>query len=198
MQQTPNIENTGKRGQMRHILFLVAVAVLLLAVARPVAADPPAVSVAQVEAVFLFNFAKYVDWPATAFPNPAAPITIGVVGTDVLGDSLDHIVAGKSVNGRPFAVKHFSPDADFAGCQILFIGNLETSAVTQILDKTSTLPILTVSDAKLFAQDTAIIGFVLKDQKVRLAIDLDAARKAGLTISSKLLAVADVVRRKSN
>jgi hypothetical protein len=150
----------------------------------------------QVEAVFLFNFAKYVDWPA-AFPSAAAPITIGVMGTDLFGEDL-HRIEGKTVNGRTLVVKHLSSDSDVSGCHILFISASESPRIGGILDKLRALPILTVGEDGLLVRNGGIINFVLKNGNVRLEIDLAAARKAGLTISSRLLAVADVVTGKAN
>ncbi|MGA2868003.1 MAG: YfiR family protein [Verrucomicrobiota bacterium] len=152
----------------------------------------------QVEAVFLFNFAKYVDWPAAAFTNATAPITIGVLGTDPFGGSLQHMVEGKSIAGRSFVIKHLATDGDLSGCQILFISDSEAARMGEILNKAAALPILTVGEDEAFAEDGGIINFVIKDGKVRLEIDLTKARKNGLTISSRLLAVADVVKGNTN
>jgi hypothetical protein len=156
--------------------------------------DEPPLTQYQVEAIFLFNFAKYVDWPAAAFPNVTAPITIGVVGTDPFGDNLQNIIQGKTINGRPFVIKHLASDSDLGGCQILFISDSEATRMGEVLDRAGALPILTVGEDEEFAQNNGIINFVLKDGKVRLEIDLTAAKKNKLTISSRLLAVADVVR----
>lgn len=160
--------------------------------------DEPLLTQYQVEAIFLINFAKYVDWPATAFPNPTAPITIGVVGTDPFGDNLPHIIEGKTFNGRSFVIKDLASDSDLGGCQILFISDSEASRMGEVLDRAGALPILTVGEDEEFAQDNGIINFVLKDGKVRLEIDLTAAKKNGLTISSRLLSVADVVKNNTN
>jgi hypothetical protein len=83
------------------------------------------------------------------------------------------------------------------GCQILFVDDSEASRMVDILEKAAALPILTVGEDEQFAQNGGIINFVLKNGKVRLEIDLAAAKKVGLTVSSKLLAVADVVKGKS-
>jgi hypothetical protein len=152
----------------------------------------------QVEAVCLFNFAKYVEWPAAAFPNAAAPVTIGVLGTDFFGDNLQRAVAGKTVNGRSFVIKYVASGSELSGCQILFISDSEASRMGEILDKAGALPILTVGEDEAFAQKNGIINFVLKDGKVRLEIDLTTAGKTGLKINSRLLAVADVVKGRAN
>jgi hypothetical protein len=173
----------------------IAVGGLLLWLAG-VAAGEGSLTEYQVKALFLFNFAKYVDWPAAAFTNAAAPITIGVVGTDPFGDNLENAVAGKTIKGHPFVIKHLAADADLAGCQILFISDSEAARMDEILGKAAALPILTVGEDAAFEQNKGIIDFVLKEGKVRLEIDLTTARKTGLAISSRLLAVADVVKGK--
>ena len=186
---------TGKMSG-RVLAFLGLTALLLGS--NPGYGGEPALTKYQVEAVFLFNFAKYVDWPPAAFTNTTAPITIGVLGTNPFGDSLQHVAEGKTINGRPVIIKHLAADSDLAGCQILFISDSEASRMGEILDKAGALPILTVGEDEQFAQKSGMINFVLKEGKVRLEIDLGAAKKAGLTISSHLLAVADVVKGKSN
>ena len=152
----------------------------------------------QVEAAFLFNFAKYVDWPATAFSSTNAPITIGVLGVDRFDDNLPHAVEGKTVNGRPFLIKHLSADDPLAGCQILFISDSEAARMSEILRRAGLLPILTVGEGEAFTASNGIINFALKDGEVRLEINLASASQSGLTISSKLLAVADVVKGRTN
>jgi len=152
----------------------------------------------HVKAVFLYNFAKYVDWPATAFTNATEPITVGVLGTDPFGDSLQHAVEGKVINGRPFVIKPLAANADLTGCQILFISDSEASRMGEILARAGALPVLTVGEDEAFAQNGGIINFVLKEGKVRLEIDLTTATKVGLKISSRLLAVADLVKGKDN
>jgi hypothetical protein len=161
-------------------------------------AEEPSLTKYQIEALFLFNFAKYVDWPEGAFTNAAAPIAIGIVGTDPFGDNLQHTIEGKTVNGHPFVIKHLTSDSDLSGCQILFIRDLESSREDEILDKARTSPVLTVGEAQLSRRNGSIINFVLKNGNVRLEINLAAAKKAGLTISSRLLAVADVVKDRSD
>src|ERR1700722_916201 len=175
---------TGKR--FGGLMVRFGLMVLLLA-SNSGFGDEPSLTRYQVEAIFLFNFAKYVDWPAAAFPNVTAPITIGVVGTDPFGDNLRNIIQGKTINGRPFVIKHLASDSDLGGCQILFISDSEATRMGEVLDRAGALPILTVGEDEEFAQNNGIINFVLKDGKVRLEIDLTEAKKNKLTISSRLL-----------
>ena len=144
----------------------------------------------QVKALFLLNFAKYVDWPAGA----SGPITIGIMGQDNFNDSLTQAVDGKNINGRSIVIKHLSENDDISGCTILFISSSENSQLSAILGKTGSLPILTVGEEESFLQNGGIINFTLKNGKIHLAVNLKAAQKANLQISSKLLSVADVVK----
>jgi YfiR/HmsC-like len=192
--KNPKLRMKSPRGHAAVLLGLMA----LLLGSNPGFGEELPLTKYQVEAVFLFNFAKYVDWPASAFTNATAPITIGVLGTDPFGDNLQHAVDGKTINGHAFVIKHLMSDSDLNGCQILFISDSESSRMGGILDKAGALPILTVGEDEQFSKNNGIINFVLKNGKVRLEIDLAAAKKTGLIISSKLLAVADVVKGNAN
>ena len=170
-----------------------ALAVLLLAAAgilgaRPALAAPTA---QQVEAVFLFYFSQFVGWPPSAFPGPQSPIVIGVLGNDPFGGALDEAVAGERVNGRPVVVQRLRSVDEASGCQILYISSSEAAQLPQILGALKGHNILTVSDAGRFAQSGGMIRFVLIDSHVRLRINAHAAQAAGLTLSSKLLRVAE-------
>jgi hypothetical protein len=148
----------------------------------------------QVKALFLLNFAKYVDWSAAVPPNANAPIIIGILGQDNFNDSLKNAAAGKTVNGRSVVVKQVSSSDDLGGCSILFISSSENSRLDEILSKTSALPILTVGESESFLAKGGIINFLLTDGKIQLAINLKTARKVRLQISSKLLSVAVTVK----
>lgn len=152
----------------------------------------------QVKALFLLNFTKYVEWPPIAFAASDTPITIGLSGESKLGEALKSVVAGKTIAGRAIVIRQVESPEELSQCHILFISGAESSRYRQIIDKISALPILTVGEDAAFAQNGGIINFVLKNGNVRLEIDLSAAKKAGLTISSRLLAVADVVKGKAD
>ncbi|HEV7138986.1 MAG TPA: YfiR family protein [Steroidobacteraceae bacterium] len=154
---------------------------------RPAHAEP---TVQQVEAVFLFYFPQFVDWPAAAFADERAPIVIGVLGDDPFGGALDQAVAGERVNGRPVVVRRLKSVADATGCHILYISSSEAPQLQQILGALKDHDVLTVSDIDHFAQDGGMIRFVLVDQHVRLRVNAQAARAAGLKLSSKLLRAA--------
>jgi YfiR/HmsC-like len=150
-------------------------------------------SESQVKALFLFNFAQFVEWPAAAVPDSQAPLVIGVLGDDPFGGFLDAAVRGERLGARPFVVRRYRRLADVTGCDILFISRSEAGRMEDILAGLQGRPILTVSDAEGFARRGGMIRFVTERSRVRLEINRRAAEAAGLTLSSKLLRVADVL-----
>jgi hypothetical protein len=147
----------------------------------------------EVKAVFLFNFSQFVDWPDGAFGDERSPLVIGVLGEDPFGAALDEAVRGETVNGRPLAVRRYEKVEDVDACHILFIDRTQREQLERILDTLTARSCLTVSDAENFATAGGIIQFVTIDNRIRLQINLDAAKLANLTISSKLLRPAQIV-----
>ena len=147
----------------------------------------------QVKAVFLFNFAQFVDWPAEAFPRSDAPFVIGVLGEDPFGPRLDEVVRGEVVNGRHLVVERYRSVADIRNCNILFIGGSEGAHLDEILGALKGRSILTVSDADAAGQRGVMIRLVNENNRIRLRIDVAAAKAGNLTISSKLLRPAEIV-----
>lgn len=158
-----------------------------------IASAQPAVKEYQVKAAFLFNFAQFVDWPETAFPQDDTPLTIGVLGEDPFGGALDEIVRGEQVHGRPLRILHCRRVEDTAGCHVLFISRSESGRLEQIVGRLRGRSILTVGDSENFVRRGGMISFISERNKLRLRINRDLASAAGLTISSKLLRVAEIV-----
>ena len=149
----------------------------------------------QVKATYLFNFAHYVEWPATAFADAQAPFVIGVLGDDPFDTALDEAVRGEKVNNRSLVVRRFKRGEDVGDCQILFISRSETSALERIFASLKGRSTLAVGDIDKFAERGGMIRFVTENNKVRLRINLEAAKSAHLTISSKLLRAAEIIAR---
>jgi len=152
----------------------------------------------QVKAVFLFNFTQFVEWPTNAFPDARVPLTIGVLGDDPFGNFLKETVRGEKAGGRPIIVKHFSSAENLGNCQVLYISASEAKKVKTILAALKGRQILTVSDTVEFAENGGAIRFVTEQNKIHFRINLEAAKKAGLTISSKLLRLAEIVEPGKN
>lgn len=175
------------------IKYLVCIAAVL---ALGSAAEAPAENAGsgeyQVKAAFLYNFAKFVKWPDRAFSGPDAPFVIGVLGEDPFGDALDTI-KGKTVKGRTVLVKRLDGIRDGKSCHILFISSSESGRVKEILNSLIGSPVLLVGDMERVAQRGGMINFIIDRNKVSFEVNAEAARKAGLTISSQLLKLARTV-----
>jgi hypothetical protein len=157
------------------------------------AAAPP--SEYQVKAVFLFNFAQFVEWPSESRPEAGEPFVIGVLGGDPFGSSLDEVVRGEKIAGHPLVVKRYQAAQEIDdACHILFISRSESEKLKPILVALKGRQILTVSDIDDAAGHGVMIRLLLNEKnKLRLAINVQAAKAAGLTISSKLLRPAEIV-----
>lgn len=147
----------------------------------------------RVKAVFLFNFALFVDWPATAFATTNSPLVIGVLGQDPFGGVLDEAVRGEKVKDRALEVRRFRDVGEIDRCHILFISTSEEPRLEPILSRLKGRHILTVGDAARFAGRGGMVRFANEGGKIRLRINLEAAKADGLTISSKLLRPARIV-----
>ena len=172
-------------------LLWLGLAMALLAVESPCARAAP--SEYQVKAVFLFNFAQFVDWPAEAFPHPDTPFVIGVLGPDPFGPQLDEVVRGETVNKRTLVVERYRSVAEIRNCNILFIGSTEGEHLDEILTALKGRSILTVGDANPGGQRGVMIQLVNENNRIRLRINVAAAKAGNLTISSKLLRPAEIV-----
>ena len=176
----------------------IRVAVLLLAfIWRSIAGPGEEPSEYQVEAAFLYYFAKFVEWPAEVFPQDNSPITIGILGEDPFGDALETTVRNKTIDNHPFRIVHLDMKSigEASRCQILFICPSEKRRVSEILDAVKNRSVLTVSKLDGFIQSGGMINFWLEDKKVRFEINDEPARRAGLKISAKLL---NLSRHKEN
>ncbi len=147
----------------------------------------------QLKAVFLFNFAQFVEWPSPAFPEARTPLVIGVLGDDPFGTYLDETVRGETVNSRPLVVRRFRNVEEIDTCHVLFISRSEAGRLEQIVAGLKGRSILTVGDTDGFAKRGVMIRFMTVDNKIRFRINLERATAANLKISSKLLRPAEVI-----
>jgi hypothetical protein len=141
----------------------------------------------QVKAAFIYNFARFVEWPARSSPGS---IRIGILGRGDLASSLVEVTRGKSANGRPLEVAHINSIAEADRCEILLIERSETRHLKDIVQAVAGKPILTVCDGGNCSRDGAIIAFQIVEESVRFQINQEAAEHAGLKVSSQLLKVA--------
>lgn len=180
---------------------MILLAMLISLVAPPFASPQAgAPSEYQLKAAFLFNFAKFIEWPEKSFGNAVAPFTICVIGQDPFGGALDEYLA-KTIEGRPVHIAHF-PNANVLAearhCQIVFISASEREHFHNVIMSLTGVDALLVGDADGFAASGGTIEFMLEDNHIRFAINPDAAGRADLKVSSKLLALAKIVHDGSN
>lgn len=161
------------------------------------AAVPSAQFVHQVKAAYIFNFAKYVEWPADRFESGASPIVIGVLATGTVGEELRRIVKDRQINGRDILVKTVGTPVEIRSVHILFVGVDEGSRFGEMAETLRRDAILTVGESPKFTGAGGMISFVLQGNNVRFEINQGAAEEAGLRISSQLLKLATEVRKKN-
>lgn len=144
----------------------------------------------DLKAVFLYNFAQFVDWPPEAFRDAYSPIVIGILGADPFGKSLDEVVRKEVVHNRKLVVQRYRRVEEIEACHILFISQSEAGELDHILSSLKARSILTVGETDGFAARGGMIRFLTDQNKIRLRINNDAAKAAKLTLSSKLLKAA--------
>jgi hypothetical protein len=162
--------------------------------AAPPAATPPPADPA-VKAAYLTKFAPFVVWPAAAFGSPTAPLVLCVQGDDPFGPALDRMTEGQHVGDRALVVRRVARiDAD-SGCQIAYLAGSSAQSADAALKAVEGRPVLTVTDANGPGGQRGIVHLVSTNGRLRFAIDSGRAAQCGLTISSKLLALASEVKR---
>jgi len=176
---------------VRKVLGVIA---MIAACTMASAAEPPPPTEYQIKAAFLYNFAKFVEWPATALRDPGAPIIVAVLGEDPFGADLEQTLNGKSAGGRRVLVRRFKGVRDLEFCHILFISPSEKEHLRETLRALKNSNILTVGESDGFARLGGMINFIPEENRVRFEINIDAADRAGLKISSKLLKLAKIIR----
>jgi hypothetical protein len=174
---------------------LAAFAVLLSFCSLYTRAQEAAPSEYQIKAACLINFTKYVEWPEKAFAETNAPFVIAIYGVDNFGKDLPAMIQNKTMNGHPLEVKYFTnffPTNTV--CHLLFVSASEKQHASEILRQFNGNPVLTVGESDTFLAQSGIINFVLRDKKVRLQICIEAAEAANLSISSKMLSLAEIIK----
>ena len=184
----------------QRLLFAIAICLALLALGPPGArfgAVAPAAAAETsreylIKAAFLYNFAKFTEWPAGSFPDSAAPLDVCVFGEDPFGGALESI-AGKTIRGRRVAVHRVASIEAGAACHLLFISASEATRLAGILESLRGRPVLTIAEMPGFARSGGIINLKTNaDDKVRFEINNSIARRVGLRLSSKLLNLAEI------
>jgi hypothetical protein len=167
----------------------------VLAVVSSISQPAHPVTQSELEAVYLYNFGKFVNWPVEATPQ-SAPFSICTLGGDDFNGALDALTSNQSLQGHKIAVRHLTSVADSGGCHILFIAPSEEARLSRDLNAVKVKPILTVSSLPAFLDRGGMIQFIVQNKRVRFAVNLTPALQAHLTVSSELLKVALAVQGK--
>jgi hypothetical protein len=149
----------------------------------------------QVKAAYLYNFGRFVKWPAGVAAGKGDSFPVCVLGGDPFGPILDSTLAGEALEGKPVAIRRIAKEQDAADCRILFVSSTEEHHLKEILAAIEQAGVLTVSDIPGFSRRGGMIQFVMEGDRVRFEINLATAESAKLVLSSELLKVAVAVRR---
>jgi hypothetical protein len=147
----------------------------------------------RVKAAYIYNFGRYVRWPAVRDVDEDRSFPICVFDHDRFGSTLDSTLAGESLNGKPVVIRRIQTPREAAQCRVLFIGVSQRSHLDEILAALEQSPVLTVSDMDDFSRRGGMIQFVLDGGRVRFGVNLKTAQNAQLALSSELLRVAVTV-----
>ncbi len=167
-------------------------AVSILAICLGSAAQTSTVEY-EVKGAFLYNFAKFVDWPPQAFAGAGDPFTFCIAG-DAFAGALEKVLDAETLNGRRLAVRRIAPDDKLQGCQIIYVA-ASAGRYPQVTTL-SNAPVLTVGETEDFIDSGGMIRFIQTGHRVQFQINTEAADRASLRLSSKLLRLAEIVRPK--
>ena len=187
---------TKKHTRASRFLFctLPLVVMWILMAAPRVHAQQSSPTENQVKSAYLYNFGKFVEWPAKGTTGGEF-FTFCVLGDDSFASTLETTIAGESISGKKVLVKRVPKPQDALSCRILFISSSEQNQLKEILAALDNTSVLTVSDMPQFTRRGGMIQFVVEAKKVRFEVNLTSAERAGLTLSSQLLKVAVNVKR---
>jgi hypothetical protein len=164
-----------------------------LALVSSTAVALPQASPMELRAAFIFNFAKFTEWPAGAM-SETAPISLCVLDDEQASDMFRRVVKGRSVGTHGLAVRTHALEDNLRECQVLYAPDLDASRTTALLNRVGDSPVLTISDYDQFARMGGVANFIVEDGMMRFAINVESTQRAGLRVSSRLLTLAKVVR----
>jgi hypothetical protein len=181
-------------GVLKPRRFVTATALLLALLTGPLQAATPVAPANEyaLKSVFLYNFCHFIEWPDSSFTSPNDPFVIGIVGDDPFGSSLKEAVEGETYRNRPIVIEHYRGPKDIKHCHLLFVAKSENSHVDAILKAVTSKSVVTVGETEDFLNHGGMIALATDRTRVRLRIKPEAMRAANLSVSSKLLRVADI------
>jgi len=188
--EPPRYQKTPASGR----LFVLGFLMLAIWMERSVQLSAQTVEDSRVKAAYLYNFAKFVEWPAGAFRSADDPTVICVVGDERTSDVLESAMNGKKAAGKLVEARKPRSSSEMKSCHVLFIGFSDKQRIAQLLNQLQGASVLTVGQSDQFLSLGGMINLALKDSRIDLEIDPDASSAVGLKISSRLLVVGRIVR----
>jgi len=184
---------TWRRGARRLVPLLVAglsLAAAVTAQSPPVAAH----SEYEIESAMLYNFTKFIEWPENALGAGGTPVSVGVLGDEPMAAALEAALRNKSIHGHPVIVRRLHSSSDPGGCVLLLVGGADRKEIARLVRTVARSPVLTIGDQALFSREGGIVAFIHDGNRIRFEINLDAAERACLQVSSQLLQLAGIWR----
>ncbi len=148
----------------------------------------------EIKAAMLLNLTRFVEWPGPKLGDHSAPFVIGIVGHDPFGRDLDKLLGGKTVSGHPIVIQRLSSTQHLESCHLLFVSRGERKKLEEATPALAKASVLTVGDGDKFAASGSVVGLVVRDNRVQIEVNLTAAQRHGLVISSRLLRLVTVVK----
>jgi hypothetical protein len=174
----------------------IACLLLLLATGgQPASAQDAQVPEADLKAAFLYNFTKFVEWPADAFAREDSPFIVGIFGDDDFVRTMKTLLQDKKAHGHPFLVRKLTNIQDGKNCQILFFRESESKKMGSSYESIKRLPVLTVGESDDFLDQGGMFNLFFEDKQLRFEVNPATAENAKLTVSSKLLRLAKNIRK---
>src|SRR5439155_13070642 len=178
----------------RAMVILSAVAGALAVSAQPASAQTDQVGEYELKAAILYNLSRFVEWPASSYADSQTPTVLCILGQDPFGNSLKTLGQKKDASGRPVSIRQLKNENGIRDCHVLYISSSERKTIAQILTRLKWSSVLTVGEMSQFAVQGGVIQFTLEDKQVHFQINLDAASRMALKISSRLLVLARIVK----
>ncbi len=147
----------------------------------------------KIKAALLYNFARFIEWPAEAFTDPNSPLVYAVLGVDPFDTALETI-EGKTVRGRKLVIRRIKKIDAIEDCHVLFISTSEKGHLPHILKAVKGMNVITIGEMERFAELGGMINLVKTGTKIKFEINVEAVRESGLKISSNLLKLATIVK----
>jgi hypothetical protein len=151
----------------------------------------------EVKAIYLYNFARFVEWPSKVIPAQDTSFNICVLGQDPFGPALNATLTDETIGGKSVVAKRIPTPQDAVNCRVLFISSSEDLRLKQILAALDDTSVLTVSDMPQFTRRGGMVQFILEGNRVRFAVNLVPTERARLILSSEVLKLAVSVRNNS-